>query len=109
MKSILSEHYTHVSGKGMRKVYEINDKKYIGLIDVYDSLSQGWLRDKYIGVHGHGKGYFSVNKYRMTENFANLYEMYSNNEIWDEARRILPSMTKEFELIIKEVQDGKFN
>lgn len=109
MKSILEEYYTHTSGKGTRKVYKINENKYIGLIDIYDSLSQGWLRDKYIGVHGHGKGYFSVKKYRMTENFANLYEIYSNNEIWDDVKKILPNMTKEFELIMKEVIDGKFD
>lgn len=80
---------------------------YAGLHDILDAQSNGLMQRR--GFIGHGKDYWDDMGYN-EENFANMFQMWSENgEIWEETKILFPNTTKEFDLIMKDIIDGKFN
>lgn len=90
-------------------INSITDKKAKALIsDIYDSLSKGVINDTMF-LPGHGKNYYKREGTRETENFANMFALWSEKTYWAKTKELFPSMTQEFETIMKEVVDGKFD
>ena len=80
---------------------------YAGLHDILDAQSNGLMQRR--GFIGHGKDYWDDMGYN-EENFANMFQMWSENgEIWEETKILFPNTTKEFDLIMKDIIDGKFD
>ena len=105
-------YFTKGRNKGKLKGYlsvKREDTRHIShLSDIMDSLSAGKFRSKYF-ADGHGTQYYKTLENRMSENFANMFSIWSEKTRWNEAQELFPNLTKEFELIMKEVIDGKFN
>lgn len=79
------------------------------LSDIFDAMYDGALHDKY-KFHGHGKKYFSKEGAKESETFANLFAIWSKNgKEWEESKKYFPNTVLEFEKIMKDVIDGKFN
>ena len=79
--------------------------------DIIDSLSKGKVlpTGRMNGLGGHGPEYYKSEEKRNTEIFANLFALWSDKKQWVKATSQFPTLSKEFETIMKEVQDGKFN
>lgn len=100
--------FTRGRRKGRRKGWRLapHDENYAGFSDIIDSMSDGWFYDQRLGW-GHGGRYFYGKRdKKMTENFANLFQIWSMNEKWDEAKELFPNLTKEFESIMEDVLSG---
>lgn len=83
------------------------DLKYAGLHDILDAQSNGLMQKR--GFIGHGEDYWRDMGYN-EENFANMFQLWSENgKIWEETKILFPNTTKEFELIMKDIIDGKFD
>lgn len=83
------------------------DKYLAGLFDILDAQSNGVLH--YRGYNGHGKEYW-MDRGVEKEVFANMFELWSANEKeWEYTKQIFPNTSKEFERVMKEVIDGKFD
>jgi hypothetical protein len=111
----------HTTGrrKGRKKgwTYGAKEEYLKGMSDIVDSLTKGAFHTDF-QMFGHGKSYYGYNfmtkKYsnysesQLTENFANMFEIWSsgNEKGWSHAKKMFPNMTKEFEVIMGEVQDG---
>jgi SPP1 gp7 family putative phage head morphogenesis protein len=104
-------YYKSGKKKGMVNYYLKSplEERYSHYSDILDSLSGGKMADKFY-VAGHGSRYYSNNKYNKdTENFANLFALWSDKTHWEETKTLFPNMTAKFETIMKEVIDGKFD
>lgn len=75
--------------------------------DMYDSLSMGRIQE--LGGIGHGPRYYKSSENIMTENFANMFSIWSDGTNWKETKSLFPNMTSKFELIMKDIIDGKFD
>jgi len=74
-----------------------------GFSDIIDSMSDGWFYDR-LRMSGHGGRYYYGNvENQMTENFANLFQIWSQETHWEEATQLFPNLTKAFEQIMNEV------
>jgi len=73
--------------------------------DIIDSMSQGAMYDEARGF-GHGGNYFmgrNAIKFQQTENFANMFSLWSQDgEGWDKAQELFPKLTEEFLDIVGE-------
>jgi SPP1 gp7 family putative phage head morphogenesis protein len=78
------------------------------LSDITDSITGGQFNRDF-GASGHGTGYFSIEYKKQTENFANLFALWSDKTHWEETKTLFPNMTKEFEKTMQEVINGKFD
>ena len=86
---------------------EKGNTAYAGLHDILDAQSNGLMQRR--GFVGHGKDYWEDMGYN-EENFANMFQIWSENgEIWKETKILFPNTTKEFDMIIKDIIDGKFD
>jgi len=99
--------------KGQRKGFEYVTKEDYqrGMSDIIDSMSQGSFRT-YHNAPGHGRNYYRhgdrpATQNQMTENFANLFQLWSEETHWGETKKLFPNLTKEFEGVMQEVIDGK--
>lgn len=87
---------------------EIKDEKGIiknefrGVSDILDSLTKGRVYDNYYGF-GHGKSYFSFERARYRENFANIFEAWSKKDQTqiDVIKKYFPNSYKSFIEIIE--------
>ena len=104
-------YYTRGKKKGKLKGYTYKPKEGYqeGASDIIDSMADGWFRDNHMAYGHGGKYYFRNIENKMTENFANLFELWSDNKDWDKVKELFPNLTKEFEAIMKEVANGKFD
>jgi SPP1 gp7 family putative phage head morphogenesis protein len=75
--------------------------------DIMDSITDGEFQTL-LRMHGHGTAYYAREGMKETENFANLFNLWAEGgDMWVDTKSTFPSLTKEFELIMKEVRDGK--
>jgi hypothetical protein len=81
---------------------------YGNISDIIDSLTIGKFRSDF-RMTGHGTIYYMEGglKSQMTENFANLFLLWSDNKAWAFTKEMFPNLAKEFEVIMKEALDGK--
>lgn len=91
---------------GDRRV--ISKDIYANISDIIDSMTRGTFQSKF-GMPGHGKMYYleGGTRSQMTENFANLFLLWSDKKAWTFTKEMFPSLTKEFEVVMKEALDGK--
>jgi len=75
---------------------------YPNISDIIDSMTKGKFYNDF-RMAGHGKSYYRSHDHQMTENFANLFLLWSDKKKWAFTKEMFPSLTKEFELIMKEV------
>jgi len=75
---------------------------YANVSDIIDSMTKGKFYNNH-RMAGHGKSYYRSHENQMTENFANLFLLWSDKKSWAFTKKMFPSLTKEFELIMKEV------
>jgi len=98
-------YYKRGSRKGQLRGYQYVEKYdwVPAMSDILDSMSRGRFQNKFYGF-GHGVGYYSRGEAsQMTENFANLFQLWSfGGEGWEKAKELFPRLTKEFE----ELMDG---
>lgn len=92
----------------------IDDAGYIGgseigggISDIFDSFKNGAIQRS--GYAGHGFAYSENDSLKRRETFANIFEMWSTKTEWNKAKELFPNLTSEFENIMKEVIDGKFD
>ena len=79
----------------------IKNLELAGYSDIIDSLTNGYMRNKF-GGYGHGKSYYKRKDARYQENFANLYALRSTKH-WDElVVPNFPNMAKRFDEMIDE-------
>jgi len=103
--------YTRGRRKGQRKgTKSTTQEEYQkGLSDIVDSITKGAFKTDY-SMFGHGRGYYQRGSAQPRENFANLFSLWGDDAgHWEEAKELFPSLTKEFDSIMGEVIDGKFN
>ena len=81
------------------------EEQFSNYSDIIDSMSNGRFHSENF-AHGHGKKYYSSDRARQSENFANLFALWSDGKHWSEAKTLFPNLTSEFEIIMKEVVDG---
>ena len=72
-----------------------------GYSDIIDSLTHGYMRNKF-GGYGHGKSYYKHKDARYQENFANLYALRSTKHWDDLVVPNFPNMAKRFDEMIDE-------
>lgn len=78
------------------------DPIYPHVSDIIDSMTKGKFHNDH-RMSGHGKSYYRTQENQMTENFANLFLLWSDKKKWSFTKKMFPELTKEFELIMKEV------
>ena len=88
--------------------YAVNGRENELTSDIYDALTDGQVFDK-LGADGHGAGYYRKQGNKETEIFANMFALWSDNKQWSKTKELFPNLSEEFELIMKEVIDGKFD
>ncbi|MEA2090944.1 MAG: phage minor head protein [Campylobacterota bacterium] len=75
-------------------------ERWSGMVD---NITDGHFRDNY-NASGHGRKYFKSKDYlQQTENFADLFALWSDGSKWDETKKMFPNLTKEFEIIMSEI------
>ena len=97
--------------KGMKRgyTYDVVGSHLRGFSDIIDSMTKGEFYSKHY-AYGHGQSYYKRGlETQMTENFANLFRAYAHEHDWREAKELFPNLTKEFELLMEEIIDGKFS
>ena len=101
------EYYKKGRRKGQIAGYEniLKEVRYGAFSDIVDSMSGGDFFET-LGAEGHGKKYFKGPRARQRENFANLFQLWSENTHWKETRELFPNLTMEFENIIKDAKRG---
>ena len=70
-----------------------------------DSFRNGYIR-QFHNLSGHGISGYESDTTKMSETFANLFEIYSRKTEWNRAKTLFPSLTKEFEITIQGLLDG---
>jgi hypothetical protein len=61
-------------------------------------------------MFGHGTRYYARKSAQPHENFANLFSLWADKTVeWKEVKALFPNLTKEFEIIMKEVNSGKLS
>lgn len=95
-----------------KKVLSYNvaiEEHYERFSDIVDSLTKGAFQKNYY-VHGHGVKYYKRSEARHQENFANLFYLWAKGDkIWDETKVLFPNLSREFEMIMEGVVNGKFD
>jgi len=98
----------------------MNEEYLRGMSDIIDSMTKGVFYNDH-HMTGHGKSYYghgyksaqgsSFSERQLTENFANMFSIWSDNDKrgWSHAKKVFPNMTKEFEIVMSEVRDGRFD
>ena len=103
-RTVASEERSKIFSKVLN---EKGNTAYAGLHDILDAQSNGLMQRR--GFVGHGKDYWEDMGYN-EENFANMFQLWSENgEIWKETKILFPNTTKEFDMIIKDIIDEKFD
>lgn len=103
-RTVASEERSKIFSKVLN---EKGNTAYAGLHDILDAQSNGLMQRR--GFVGHGKDYWEDMGYN-EENFANMFQIWSENgEIWKETKILFPNTTKEFDMIIKDIIDEKFD
>ena len=76
-------------------------ERWSGLVD---NITDGYFRDKY-NASGHGSKYFKSREFlKQTENFADLFSLWSDGTKWNETKKLFPNLTKEFETIMEDIK-----
>jgi len=104
-------YYTRGRNKGRLKGYKTttNLEHQKGLSDIVDSISKGSFQTDY-HMFGHGTRYYARKSAQPHENFANLFSLWADKTVeWKEVKALFPNLTKEFEIIMKEVNSGKLS
>ena len=73
--------------------------------DMIDAASNGTLRDRFIGVFGHGGKYYRIGGNKEVEVWAQMFYLHDKPE-WPEVKKAFPNITKIFEEKMDEVLDG---
>lgn len=82
--------------------------EYGALSDIFDGLTKGAFFNN--GLVGHGSKYYAQSEKLGMETMANMFDMWaSGDNSWITAKQYLPNTTMQFENIMKEVIDGKFD
>jgi len=114
--------WTRGRRKGLKRgsKNEMNEEYLRGMSDIIDSMTKGVFYNDH-HMTGHGKSYYghgyksaqgsSFSERQLTENFANMFSIWSDNDKrgWSHAKKVFPNMTKEFEIVMSEVRDGRFD
>ena len=87
--------------------YKKGESRAAGISDIFDSFKNGAIQRN--GYAGHGYAYADSDGLKRRETFANLFELWSSNLEWNRTKELFPNITSEFEKIMKEVIDGKFD
>lgn len=69
--------------------------------DYIESIQTCFEEDTYRAV-GHGSKYYRSQGAVQDEQFANLFQLWSENNHWKEAEKLFPNLTKEFSLLMKD-------
>jgi hypothetical protein len=96
-------YYTSGRDKGKLKGrrYTTKTRFQYSASDIIDSMTTGYFQKTH-KMPGHGIGYYKTGSAMQSENFANLFLMYSDDDLWKQAQKLFPSLTKEF----KKIMDG---
>lgn len=100
--------YKYTSEKVMLRLMQEHDiPKYSPLVDIFDAFTEGQMARA--GLGGHGATYYETSKLQNREVFAHLFQSWSQNDRWETYNKLFPDLTRDFEAIMKEVIDGKFD
>lgn len=105
---IYKEQYRYTNANIMTNIMEKNGiDKHTPLVDVFDAFTEGKMSSAKLG--GHGATYFESSALQRRETFAHLFQSWSQNDKWDTYQNLFPKLSDEFEKIMKDIIDGKFD
>jgi len=106
--SFRDKYYSSYEAIG-KTYYKRNSENVSAMADIIDSITAGKAFDKF-GIDGHGKRYYKADIYKLAENQANLFTVWARDkELWEDTKMLFPNISNEFEKIMKDVADGKFD